>query len=65
MYLSKPAGCAFQLLGAFFFLAGIGMIFQGGGTTVLGILIAAASAWVFWRGRRTPEREAEQPAQKT
>ena len=57
MHLTKPAGCAFQLFGFFVCIIGLGFLGMGGGKIVLGIILAPTGAWMFWRGRRTPERK--------
>jgi len=55
MHLTKPTGCAFQIFGFIIFLTGIGILAQGGGSIFLGVILTLLGAWMFWRGRRTPE----------
>ena len=59
MYLTKPTGCTFQIIAIIFLLLGIGMISKGGGIIFFGIIFILLGAWMFWRGRRTPERKKE------
>lgn len=59
MYLTKPTGCMFQVVGFLLLLSGIGLIAQGGGAIFFGIIILLLGAWIFWRGRRTPEQKKE------
>jgi len=59
MYLTKPAGIFFQLIGALLVFLGIGMIPQGAGVTFFGIILLPLGVVMFWRGRRGPERKAD------
>jgi hypothetical protein len=59
MYLTKPVGVFFQLLGFIIGIASIGVIPQGGGVTFFGIIFVPLGVWMVWRGRRGPERKAE------
>jgi hypothetical protein len=59
MHVTKPAGCAFQIFGFFIALYGLGSLSLGGGYTFLGIMLATLGIWMFWRGRRSPERKRE------
>jgi len=59
MYITKPVGIAFQLFGFLLFFIGLGLIPQGGGMTFFGIILTPLGVWMFWRGRRKPERQKE------
>ena len=55
MHLTKPAGCAFQVFGFLIALTGLGLIPQGSGKSIWGIILLVLGGWMFIRGRRTPE----------
>jgi hypothetical protein len=59
MHLTKPAGCAFQIFGFFIALFGLSSLSLGGGYTFLGIILTPLGIWMFWRGRRSPERQRD------
>ncbi len=61
MHLTKPAGCAFQCIGAFLLLAGLGSILS---KNLIGVLILLLGGWMFIRGRRKSEINANKKADR-
>ena len=59
MYLTKPAGCAFQFIGLILIIIGGLLFLQADKQLAVLLPFYIPAALLVWRGRRNPERKKE------